>query len=220
MQVKRLIGLLSGLIGISCWQPVSAVAKVAKSVTIAAVASSVAWLMGRKGGDDPKKVGEPAFARTGASKEGNVERRKCQEETREDEPVSKTGRDLSPKGSPGGASVCEPWILRPPRVSALRAPITHAGLGTDLPWELMRFGTPPTGTDRWECLGVGLGGGEWWVRVLKKPRVRTFHPLHRGTPMSIARLSATRVTVVFRGETREKCGSAWSSQMTGWKTGL
>ncbi|CAK9036004.1 unnamed protein product [Durusdinium trenchii] len=73
VQVKRLIGLLSGLIGISCWQPVDAVAKVAKSVTIAAVASSVAWLMGRKGGDDPKKDGEPAFARTGASKEGSKE---------------------------------------------------------------------------------------------------------------------------------------------------
>ena len=204
VQVKRLIGLLSGLIGISCWQPVSAVAKVAKSVTIAAVASSVAWLMGRKGGDDPKKEGEPAFARTGASKEGNVERRKCQEETRENEPVSKPGRDFSPKGSPGGASACEPWIRQPPRVSALRAPITHVGLGTDLPWELMRFSTPPTGTDRWECLGVGLGGGEWWVRVLKKSRVRTFHPLHRGTPMSIARLSATRVTVAFsRGNPRE-----------------
>ena len=68
----------------------------------------------------------------------------------------------------------------------------------------MRFGTPPTGTDRWECLGVGLGGGEWWVRVLRKPRVRTFHPLHRGTPMSVARLSATRVTVAFsRGNPRE-----------------
>ena len=160
--------------------------------------------MGRKGGDDPKKEGEPAFARTGASKEGNVERRKCQEETRENEPVSKPGRDPSPKGSPGGASACEPWIRQPPRVSALRAPITHVGLGTDLPWELMRFSTPPTGTDRWECLGVGLGGGEWWVRVLKKSRVRTFHPLHRGTPMSIARLSATRVTVAFsRGNPRE-----------------
>ena len=55
-QVKRLIGLLSGLIGISCWQPANAIAKVAKNVTIAAVASSVAWLMGRKGGEDLTRV--------------------------------------------------------------------------------------------------------------------------------------------------------------------
>ena len=90
------------------------------------------------------------------------------------------------------------------QLSALRSPITHVGLGTDLPWELNRFQTPPTGSDRWECLGVGLGGGEWWVRVLKKSRVRSFHPLHRGTPMSIGRLSATRVTVAFsRGNPRE-----------------
>ena len=51
---------------------------------------------------------------------------------------------------------------------------------------------------------MGLGRGEWWARVLKKPRVRSFHPLHRGTPMSIGRLSATRVTVAFsRGNPRE-----------------
>lgn len=51
-RVKKLIGLLSGLIGVACWQPMQEHGKVAKCVTLAAVASSVAGLMGRKGGED------------------------------------------------------------------------------------------------------------------------------------------------------------------------
>ena len=70
--------------------------------------------------------------------------------------------------------------------------------------------TPPTGNDRWECLGCGSASGEWW-RVLKKPRVRQFHPLQRGTPMAIGRLSPTRITVAFsRGSTRE----AWVRKLS------
>ena len=85
-----------------------------------------------------------------------------------------------------------------------KPPPRHVGLGTDEPWELARFMSPPTGLDRWECLGCGTASGDWWVRVLKRPRVRQFHPLHRGTPVSIGRLSPTRITVVFsRGSTRE-----------------
>ena len=80
------------------------------------------------------------------------------------------------------------------RLSTMRAPITHRGLETDTPWELDRFSTPPTGADRWECLGSGNGAGEWWVRVLKKKRVRAYHPLHRGTPFMIARMSTARST--------------------------
>ena len=96
---------------------------------------------------------------------------------------------------------CSPWH---PRLCAVRAPGPHLGLGTDTPWRLDRFATPPTGNDRWECLGSGDGAGEWWVRVLKKSRVRAFHPLHRGTPFMIERMASTRVTVAFhRNSTRE-----------------
>ena len=202
--VKKLIGLLSGLIGIASWQPCQPQARVAKCLTLAAVVSSIAVLMGRKGGEDLSRFGNAASTRTKASGESDVETRKNQDETREDEPVSQPGRDCSPGGSRERERELKPWMQPSPKLSALRSPITHVGLGTDLPWELNRFQTPPTGSDRWECLGVGLGGGEWWVRVLKKSRVRSFHPLHRGTPMSIGRLSATRVTVAFsRGNPRE-----------------
>ena len=87
----------------------------------------------------------------------------------------------------------------------MKVPITHQGLETDTPWELDRFATPPTGADRWERLGSGNGASEWWVGVLKKKRVRAFHPLHRGTPFMIARMSTTRVSVVFsRESTRQQ----------------
>ena len=203
-RLKKLVALLSGLIGVACWQPVQELAKVAKCVTVAAVAASIACLMGGKGREDLSKSCDPALAWTKASKESSVEKRKIQEGTREDEPVLTIGRDTSPTGSLGRDRLRKPWMQQLPHLSALRAPVRHVGLGTDLPWELMRFQSPPTGTDRWECLGVGLGGGEWWVRVVKKSRVRAYHPLHRGTPMSIGRLSATRVTVTFsRGNPRE-----------------
>ena len=65
------------------------------------------------------------------------------------------------------------------RLSALKMPIAHRGLENDTPWELGRFSTPPTGADRWECLGSGNGAGEWWVRALKKKRVRApWNTLH------------------------------------------
>ena len=104
-------------------------------------------------------------------------------------------------GTLSDTSHAQPWI---PRLRAIRALGPHLGLGTDTPWRLERFATPPTGNDRWECLGSGDGAGEWWVRVLKKSRVRAFHPLHRGTPFMIERMASTRVTVAFhRSSTRE-----------------
>ena len=150
-RVKKLIRLVSRLVGVACWQPVQEHARVAKCVTIAAVASSIACLM--------SKEGVPAPAWTKASRESGVERRENQDGTRED------GRDTSPTGSLGRERTRKPWMQQPPKMSALRAPVMHVGLGTDLPRELMRFQTPPTGNDRWECLGVGLGGGEWWVSL-------------------------------------------------------
>ena len=106
-------------------------------------------------------------------------------------------------GTPGDEATPTPWQPAP-RLCAVKAPILHRGLGTDTPWVLGRFATPPTGADRWECLGSGDGAGEWWVRVLKKSRVRAFHPLHRGTPFQISRMSTTRMTVTFhRSSSRE-----------------
>ena len=115
-------------------------------------------------------------------------------------------RTGTPRVTKGFVSPCSHGRMR---MCAMKAPPTkppprHVGLGTDEPWELARFMSPPTGLDRWECLGCGTASGDWWVRVLKRPRVRQFHPLHRGTPVSIGRLSPTRITVAFsRGSTRE-----------------
>ena len=120
---------------------------------------------------------------------------------------STVGRTGTPTGAKGLNSPCSHGRMR---MCAMKAP-PHVGLGTGEPWELARFTSPPTGNDRWECLGCGSASGEWWVRVLKKSRVRQFHPLHRGTPMSIGRLSPTRITVAFsRGSTRE----AWVRKLS------
>ena len=139
---------------------------------------------------------------------------------REDEPspcrqgqvstdVRSIADDFCHLGTPADGSTLKPWNPTL-RLCAMKAPPAHRGLGTDTPWVLGRFATPPTGADRWECLGAGDGAGEWWVRVLKKSRVRSFHPLHRGTPFQISRMSPTRVTVAFhRGSTRE----AWRRQV-------
>lgn len=77
--------------------------------------------------------------------------------------------------SEGEGKMQNPWH---PRLCAMRSPVAHRGLETDTPWTLARFATPPTGSDRWECLGSGDGAGEWWVRVLRKSKVRAFHSLH------------------------------------------
>ena len=114
---------------------------VAKCLTLAAVVSSVAVLMGRKGGEDLSTFGDAASTRTKASGESDVETRKDQDEAREDEPVSQPGRDCSPGGSRGRELGLKPWMQPPPKLSALKSPITHVGLGTDLPWELNRFQT-------------------------------------------------------------------------------
>ena len=136
-RLKKLVALLSGLIGVACWQPVQELAKVAKCVTVAAVAASIACLMGGKGREDLSRDCNPALAWTKASKESSVEKRKIQDGTREDEPVLTIGRDTSPTGSSGRDRSCKPWMQQPPHLSALRAPVRHVGLGTDLPWELM-----------------------------------------------------------------------------------
>ena len=99
--MKKLIGLLSGLIGIASWQPIHKQAKVAKCVTLAAVVSSVAVLMGRKGGEDLSRFGDTASTRTKASVTSDVETRKDQDGTRENEPVPHWEREISPSGSRG-----------------------------------------------------------------------------------------------------------------------
>ena len=112
--VKKLIGLLSGLIGIASWQPCQPQARVAKCLTLAAVVSSIAVLMGRKGGEDLSRFGNAASTRTKASGESDVETRKNQDETREDEPVSQPGRDCSPGGSRERERELKPWMQPSP----------------------------------------------------------------------------------------------------------
>lgn len=77
---------------------------------------------------------------------------------RENEPrLGLAGRSIVVDGchlGPAGADLTHvPWLADGGRLCALKAPDQHRGLPTDSPWQLQRFQTPPTGADRWECLG-------------------------------------------------------------------
>ena len=204
--VMASLGLLAALPGVDC------TARVASLVGVAALAASTA-------------CGFFETAKGRSKKRSNASQSKEERRwSREDEPdptrqVREQESDIGQVGSivDRRLDTCQigtcasasrlPWNSSGVRLSAMRAPTTHRGLETDTPRELDRFSTPPTGADRWECLGSGNGAGEWWVRVLKKKRVRAFHPLHRGTPFMIARMSTIRVSVIF---SRESTRQQWS----------
>ena len=197
--VMASLGLLAVVPGVAC------TARAASLVGLAALAASTA-------------CGVFETAKGQSTKRSNASQSKEERRwSREDEPdptrqVREKESDIRQAGSivdrrldtcqlgTRAPSPCAPWNSYGMRLSAMKVPIAHRGLETDTAWELDRFSTPPTGADHWECLGSGNGAGEWWVRVLKKKRVRAFHPLHRGTPFMIARMSTTRVSVVFSRE--------------------
>ena len=202
--VMASLGLLAVVLG------VDSTARVASLVGLAALAASTAC--------GPFETAKGQSTKRSNASQSKEERRW----SREDEPdparlVREKELDIRQVGSvvdrrldtcqlgTRASAPCPPWNSAELRLSAMKVPTTHRGLETDTPWELDRFATPPTGADRWERLGSGNGAGEWWVRVLKKKRVRAFHPLHRGTPFMIARMSTTRVSVVFsRESTRQQ----------------
>ena len=60
------------------------------------------------------------------------------------------------------------------------------------PWEDEKYLNPPRGsTDRWEV----RGNSDWMVRRHSKPRLTSFHPLHKNCPAED--LGSERVTVKF-----------------------
>ena len=85
-------------------------------------------------------------------------------------------------GSPGSSS---PRGQRPQSSAAAMA-------NRDEPWEDEKYLNPPKGsTDRWEV----RGNSDWMVRRHSKPRLTSFHPLHKNRPAED--LGSERVTVKF-----------------------
>lgn len=79
-------------------------------------------------------------------------------------------------------------------------------------WDESRYQSPPNHRkDSWIDVAMDRG---WLIRAHGSERVRNFHPLHRGTPVSVEDLSTTRVTVAFDVEgNRVVIRDRWTTEL-------
>ncbi len=77
-------------------------------------------------------------------------------------------------------------------------------------WDLMRFSEPPRGDDKWI-----LEVDNFLIRSHGRARTRSFHPLHRSTPIPLTELSSRRVTILFpvTGEGKMVKVDGWSKDL-------
>ena len=77
------------------------------------------------------------------------------------------------------------------------------------PWELQRFAPPPSyRSDKWDTSLAAYG---WYIKIHGKERLRTFHPIHRSTPVETSTLESSRTTVIFDvGNNRQVLHDEWT----------
>lgn len=81
------------------------------------------------------------------------------------------------------------------KLAAVRVQSSAEGLDI---WEEPRYQSPPDQRkDSW--LDVAMDRG-WLIRAHGSARARSFHPVHRGAPISVDDILKNRVTVAFDNE--------------------
>ena len=78
------------------------------------------------------------------------------------------------------------------------------------PWNLQLFAGPPgLRSDKWD---MSLSAYGWYVKIHGKSRRRTFHPIHRSTPVETSMLRPEHTTVTFDSDgTRRVLQDQWTN---------